>query len=62
MVSEAQKRANAKYEKENVTRKVLKLYKSTDQDILDWLDGKVFATYVKELIRKDIQSHQSPSE
>lgn len=55
MVSEARKRANAKYNKLNVVRKVVPLY-PTESDIKAWLDAldEPFATYVKRLIREDM--------
>lgn len=55
MVSEARKRANAKYNKNYVTRKVVPLY-PTDADLKAWLESRdePFATYVKRLIREDM--------
>lgn len=55
MVSEAKRRANARYAKRNVTRKAVPLY-PTDEDIVTWLDAldEPFATYVKRLIREDM--------
>lgn len=55
MASEAQRRANAKYNKNNVTRKVVPLY-PTDADLKEWLEAldEPFATYVKRLIREDM--------
>ena len=55
MVTEAQKKATAKYKARSIVQKKLDFNKTTDADILEWLEGKVFSTYVKELIRKDIQ-------
>ena len=56
MASEAQRRATAKYQKHNVTRKVVPLY-PTEPDIKAWLDDldEPFATYVKRLIREDME-------
>lgn len=58
MVSEAQRRANAKYNKNNVIRKVVPLY-PTDSDLKGWLESRdePFATYVKRLIREDMERH-----
>ena len=55
MASEAQRRANAKYNKNNVVRKVVPLY-PTDADLKEWLEARdePFATYVKRLIREDM--------
>lgn len=55
MVSEAQRRANARYNKNNVIRKVVPLY-PTDADLKEWLEAldEPFATYVKRLIREDM--------
>ena len=56
MVTEAQKRANAKYDKENTIQVHLKLNKKTDIAIiekLDSLDNK--QGYIKKLIKKDLQ-------
>lgn len=59
MASEAQKRASAKYDKENTKGLYLKLNVNTDEDILDYLEG--MATYeggkqgyIKALIRRDM--------
>lgn len=56
MISEAQKKASSKYDKQNTTQKILKLNKKTDADILQHLD-KIdnFQGYVKDLIRKDMK-------
>lgn len=57
MVSEAKKRANAKSDKKNTVGKYLKLTKSTDVDIICWLNNiqEPFNSYVKRLIREDIK-------
>ena len=62
MISDAKKKADSKYRAKAIIQKKIDLNRNTDQDILDWIEGKAFATYVKELIRKDIHSHQRPSE
>lgn len=62
MISEAKKRADAKYRAKVIIQKRIDLNRNTDQDIIEWLKGKAFTPYIKALIRKDIQSHQSPSD
>ena len=53
--SEAQKRASAKYDKENTTQLLIRLNKKTDKDIIMELDTKYSkAGYIKDLIRKDV--------
>lgn len=55
----SQLEAQIKYDRDHVTRISLKLNKTTDKDILDKLDsvpGK--QTYIKELIRRDINGHK----
>lgn len=59
MASEAQIRASAKYDKENVIRKSMKLNKNTDRDIIEFLKDKSFQTYVKELIRADMKKDET---
>lgn len=55
MATEAQRRANAKYAKNNVVRKNLAFYPA-DKDILDWLSTKEsMQGYIKQLIREDMQ-------
>lgn len=55
MVTEAQKRAVARYDKENTQQILLKLNKVTDADILDRLHSvRNKQGYIKKLIRQDI--------
>ena len=56
MVTDAQKRATAKYDKSHTKGVYIKLNKTTDADILKRLQevGNVQG-YIKELIRKDIE-------
>lgn len=55
MPSDAQKRATAKYKKQNVTMKGIAFY-PTDKDLLDWLSTKEsMQGYIKQLIREDMQ-------
>ena len=55
MITEAQKRATIKYEKEHIKRIVLKLNIKTDNDIIQYLNTKDnINKYLKELVRNDI--------
>lgn len=55
MATEAQKRAKAKYA-EKVVQKQVRFY-PPDRDLVEWCEccGEPFATYVKRLIREDMQ-------
>lgn len=56
MRSEAQKRADSRWQKENVSRLFVKLYKNTDEDILKFLDSiENKQGYIKQLIRDDMK-------
>lgn len=59
-VSEAQRRASARYVKASVKRKGVAFF-PTERDLLAWLDSRdePFATYVKRLIREDMERHAS---
>lgn len=54
MISEAQKRAQKKYDSANTKQFVLKLNRRTDADLIARLEsvGNIQG-YIKELIRKD---------
>lgn len=53
--SEAQRRASAKYIRDNVTRKMVAFYPA-DAELLAFADTRgAFATYVKRLIREDME-------
>ena len=55
MARESQRRANAKYDKENTKGLYLKLNKNTDIDIIKHLSGQENKQgYIKLLIRNDI--------
>lgn len=55
-VSEAQKRAQAKYDKANTKQVIMKLNKITDADILEILEQTPNVQgYIKQLIRDDIR-------
>lgn len=59
MVSEAQKKASAKYEAANVKRVMLKLNFNTDMDILEKLDEVDNVNgYIKRLIRDDLKAKE----
>ena len=61
--TDAQKRANEKYDKENTKVITMKLNKNTDADILDWLESKgKKQTYLKALIRADIEKNKDAEE
>lgn len=48
-----------KYQKENITRVVLKLNKKTDADILEWIEGLDNKQgSIKEIIRSHIEYSQ----
>ena len=56
MVSEAQLRAQAKYDLRNTIGITLKFNKKTDRDILEHLDKQENRQgYIKKLIRQDIR-------
>lgn len=60
MATKAQREANARYDKENTKQFKVKLNKRTDEDILNQLRRlTTFQGYIKELIRKDMEKHQS---
>lgn len=53
--TEAQKRANAKYDKENTIQKMIKLNKNTDKDIIQYLNTLPnMQGEIKRLIRREI--------
>lgn len=55
MTTDAQKRAVAKYDRENAVSLVMKLNRKTDQDILARLAAvESKQGYIKRLIREDI--------
>lgn len=56
MATEAQIRANRKYEAENTRQVHLKLNRRTDKDVLEKLDSVPNKQgYIKELIRADLK-------
>ena len=50
--SDAQLKAQTKYDTENTVQIHLKLNRGTDADILAWLEGKPKQTVIKEAIRE----------
>ena len=55
MTTEAQRRANRKYEAENTRQVHLKLNRRTDEDVLEKLDSVPSKQgYIKDLIRADL--------
>lgn len=55
--SQAQLRANAKYDKTNTKGLYIKLNINNDSDIIKYLDGKENVQgYIKALIREDMKS------
>lgn len=55
MLTDAQKRAQAKYNKANVRQTAVRFYPS-ERDLWDWLETKGNkAGYIKELIRADME-------
>lgn len=56
MATEAQKRAKKKYQKEKTVGKYIQLNKETDKDILSHIQDIPFQTYIKKLIRRDIEN------
>lgn len=58
MATEAQKRAMAKWNRENTTLITLRFNNEKDKDILKRLDEKGKTAYIRGLIRKDIESEK----
>lgn len=55
MVSEAQKKASAKYQREKTVRKAVVFYPK-DAELLEWLNAQGNAQgYIKRLIREDME-------
>ena len=56
--TKAQKEANERYRKANVTQKTIRFY-PTEADILAWaMQQPNFSGYVKGLIRADMEAHK----
>ena len=59
MVSEAKKKAQLRYDKENTRKIILKLNTKTDADVigkLEYVGNK--QGYIKELVRENLRSHK----
>ena len=56
--SDAQLRAQTKYDAENTVQIHLKLNRGTDADILAWLEGKLKQTVIKEAIREMMRGRE----
>ena len=60
MVTEAQRKATARYQAKNTKQYVIRLNKKTEKDLIRKLDGVPNkAGYLKSLIRKDIEKAKS---
>lgn len=56
MVSEAQKRASAKYDKSNAYHVGLKFNRKTDKDVVEKLENcKNKCAYIRKLVKADIR-------
>ena len=56
MKTEAQKQAQARYERQNTIQYKIKLVKTTDGDIIEHLKAQPNRQgYIKDLIRRDMQ-------
>ena len=50
--------AKRKWQKENTVQIPIKLQKSTDADIIEFLDGKVKQAVIKQALREYIANHK----
>lgn len=59
MVSEAQRRATDRYLKAHTVQKCMRINRETEKGLLAWVESRdePFATYVKRLIREDMERH-----
>lgn len=62
-VPESKRRANDRYDKANARQKIVKFY-PPDHDLVEWCDrcGEPFATYVKRLIREDMERREESAD
>lgn len=58
MATEAQKRATVKWNKANTVLITLRFNKEKDKDVLKRLDEKGKTAYIRELIKRDIESEK----
>lgn len=56
-LTDAQRRAQAKWQKNNTTIIAARLQHGADKDILQFLEGKSNATIIKAAIREYMQNH-----
>lgn len=60
MYNEAQKNATAKYQKENIHQVKLQINKSTEKELLAWINSQSNKQgYIKSLILADMQRKQA---
>ena len=57
MSTEAQKKARNKYNYSKTINKSVQLNIEIDKDIIEYIEGKMFNTLVKKLIREDIKKN-----
>ena len=57
-VSDAQKRATKKWQKENTVMIAMRLQKTTDADILQYFEGKQKQTVIKAALREYMENHK----
>lgn len=60
MATEAQRRARNKYNKDKLLNKTISFNRETESDLIDVIEklDVPLSTYIKELIRKDMKSHE----
>lgn len=59
MVTDAQKRAKAKYDKANMRQMSIKFY-APDADVVEWMDENGYkAAWVKDLIRAEYKRQKA---
>lgn len=58
MATEAQKKARNKHNSKNQITKTIGFYKNTEKEMIDHIEklNMPFGSYVKELIKKDIEN------
>ena len=61
-LSDAQRKAMAKWQKNNTTVVTVRLQHSTDKDILEYFHNKSKATTIKAALREYMKNHPDPAE
>ena len=56
-LTDAQRRAQAKWQKNNTTMVTIRLQHGSDADILKFLEGKARQTVIKVALREYMQNH-----